>query len=53
MGVFNQGLIDKAMKKKEYKNPEIDIEIFTITADICTTSGFGWEEEDDPAYIEF
>ncbi len=33
--------------KKEYYSPEIDIEIFRISSSIHT-SGFGWEEEDDP-----
>lgn len=32
--------------KKEYNDPEFDIEFFSISSSICT-SGFGWEEEDE------
>ena len=32
--------------KKEYKSPEIDIEIFDISSVITTTSGFSFEEDD-------
>lgn len=33
--------------KKEYKSPEYDVEIFTVSSSVFTTSGFGWEDEDD------
>lgn len=33
--------------KKEYKTPQIDIEIFTISSTVYTQSGLGWEEEED------
>lgn len=33
--------------KKEYKSPEIDIEIFDISSTITTTSGFSFEEDDN------
>lgn len=33
--------------KKEYKSPEIDIEIFDISSAITTTSGFSFEENDN------
>ena len=33
--------------KKEFKSPEIDIEIFDISSVITTTSSFSFEEEDN------
>lgn len=33
--------------KKEFKSPEIDIEIFDISSAITTTSGFSFEEDDN------
>ena len=33
--------------KKEYKSPEIDIEIFDISSAITTTSSFSFEEDDN------
>lgn len=36
--------------KKEYYSPEVDIEIFRISSSIHTTSGLGWEEEDDKPF---
>ncbi|MGN0522684.1 MAG: hypothetical protein ACI4IG_00250 [Eubacterium sp.] len=33
--------------KKEYMSPEVDIIAFTISSSVYTTSGFGWEEEED------
>ena len=33
--------------KKEFKSPEIDIEIFDISSAIITTSGFSFEEDDN------
>lgn len=33
--------------KKEYKSPEIDIDIFDISSAITTTSGFAFEEDDN------
>lgn len=33
--------------KKEFKSPEIDIEIFDISSVITTTSGFSFEEDDN------
>ena len=33
--------------KKEYKSPDMDIEIFDISSAITTTSGFSFEEDDN------
>ena len=33
--------------KKEFKSPEIDVEIFDISSVITTTSGFSFEEDDN------
>ena len=33
--------------KKEFKSPEIDIEIFDISSVITTTRGFSFEEDDN------